>query len=219
MTAPAVTAPRRIAILGAGGHAKVVAEAAIAAGFAVAGFVDGGEPGRLVLGLPVLGPDSDLAGLAAAHGIGGAIVGIGANRLRLRLGGLVRAAGLELVSVISPAAVVSPTARIGAGTLVMPRAVINAEARIGEGVIVNTGAIVEHDCVIGEGVHCAPGSIALGGVTIGAGTLLGAGATALPGVRIGAGATVGTGAAVIRDIPDGVTATGVPARPQRAAGG
>jgi hypothetical protein len=71
--------------------------------------------------------------------------------------------GLVLRSVVHPAAVVAPSATIGAGTLVMPGAVVNAEARIGANAIVNSGAIVEHDCEVGEGVHIAPGAVLCGG--------------------------------------------------------
>ena len=203
----------KIVIIGAGGHGKVLAECARDAGLDVAGFIDQGQIGRKVLGLPVLGGDDDLAAMKD-HGVTGAIVAIGHNPVRAKLAQRIAEAGLDLVSVISPRAVISPTATIGAGTLVMPGAIINADARIGENVIVNTGAIVEHDCTLGDAVHVAPSSTLCGNVSVGARSFVGAGATVIPGRTIGVDVTVGAGACVVHDLPDSVCATGVPARPR-----
>ena len=78
--------------------------------------------------------------------------------------------------------------------------------------IVNTNAGVDHDCRIGSGAHVGPGSALAGNVEIGCESLLGAGTCVVPGVRIGSRAVVGAGSVVVRDLPDDVTAMGVPAR-------
>ena len=51
-----------------------------------------------------------------------------------------------------------------------------------------------------------------GSVRVGTGADLGARATCIPGVRIGDWSVIGAGAVVTRDIPNGITAVGVPAR-------
>ena len=106
------------------------------------------------------------------------VVAIGNNRDRERCfqEGIDR--GLDLVALIHPAAIVSASARIGGGTVVMPRVVVNADAVIGHNCILNTGVIVEHDCRIGDHAHLAPGVILGGGVTVEAYSLLGIGTIA-----------------------------------------
>ena len=80
------------------------------------------------------------------------------------------------------------------------------------GAIINTNASVDHDCCIGDGVHIGPGTALAGNVVVGAESILGAGATVIPGVQIGSRATIGAGSVLIRDILDGTTDVGVPAR-------
>ena len=90
--------------------------------------------------------------------------------------------------------------------------VVNARAHIGLGVILNTAAIVEHDGVIGPFSHVTPGAILGGHARVGAGSLIGTAAVVLPGVMIGDHVTLGAGAVATRDLPDRVTAVGVPAK-------
>lgn len=117
----------------------------------------------------------------------------------------------QYAKLIHPSAVVSNSARIGNGTVVMPNAVINADTRVGNHCIVNTGSVIEHDNAIGSYVHVSPNATLSGTVTVEDGTHIGAGATVIPGKSIGTWATVGAGAVVIEDIESYVTAVGVPA--------
>lgn len=196
----------RIALFGAGGHAKVVAEAAEALGALVVGLVDERRAGQRLLGHPIVAHWRDLPPFD------GAIVAIGDNAVRLRLGRSLQAEGLRLLAVVDPRAIVSPSAQVGPGALVVAGAIVHAEARLGEGVVVNTGATVDHDCVLEAGVHVAPGTHLAGGVHLEEGTFLGIGAVAIPGVRVGPWATVGAGAVVTRPLPGGATYVGAPAR-------
>ena len=204
-----------IVVLGAGGHAKVVIELIRSQGrYEIAALLDADVTPREVLGLPVSGGDDRLAELHAA-GIIHAFVALGGNRLRLKVAERVRALGFTLVNAISPAAVVSPSARLGVGVAIMAGAVINAETRIDDLAIVNTGACIDHDCILGEACHVAPGAALAGGVRVGALAFLGVGTAAIPGVRIGAGTTIGAASCVVTDIPPGVLALGTPARTVR----
>lgn len=124
--------------------------------------------------------------------------------------------GFSIVNAISPAAIVSPSVRLGFGIAIMSGGIVNAEAQIGNFAIVNTGASVDHDCRIGEGAHLAPATALAGNVTAERLAFMGVGSTAVPGVRIGESAIVGAGACVLHDIPAGATAWGVPARIMRS---
>jgi UDP-perosamine 4-acetyltransferase len=199
-----------VIIVGAGGHAKVCIELLQAMGETILCCVGASDSGATCLGLPVLHGDHHLARLRE-EGHTRAFVALGPNRLRARLGQHVRDLGYELVNAISPAAVISPSARLGAGVAVMAGAVINAEASIGDLAIINTGATVDHDCRIGTAVHLAPQCALAGNISVGAGTFLGVGCKVIPDVEIGAHSTIGAGAVVIRPIPSDVTAVGVPA--------
>jgi sugar O-acyltransferase (sialic acid O-acetyltransferase NeuD family) len=203
-------------IVGAGGHAKVVADILLSQGANIIGFLDDDPStwGGTRLGLPVLGGIDSYAGYSPD----GLVMGVGSNMARKqvveRLGG--EAGGLWR-NAIHPKATVANSVRLGVGIVVAARAVVNPDSVLGDHVIINTGAIVDHDCTIGTYAHIAPGARLAGGVRVGEGTLIGIGASVIPLRALGGWAIVGAGAVVIDDIPDGVTAKGVPARWERAS--
>jgi len=198
---------RPIILLGGGGHARVVAEAALLGGRRVAGLLDDRPDAVIRLGelqIARLGPFEHLSAVADEA----CIVAVGDLALRRELIG--RLAG-EAATVVHPSAFVSPSAAVGEGVFVGPGAVVHTLARVGDHAIVNTGAIVEHECEIGENAHVAGGAVLGGAASVGADTIVGLGARGLPGVRVGSGCVVGAGAVVVRDVPDGKTVKGVPA--------
>lgn len=199
-------------ILGAGGHGRVVADAARACRlWADIAFLDDRHPDlRTLDGFPVLGPFSAASSLRERFSR--AVVALGDGRARLRVLTELRQAGFELTALVHPGAVVSPEARLGEGTVVFAGCVINPGAEVGEGCIINTAASVDHDCRLGPGVHLSPGVHLGGDVTVGDYSWLGVGACVRNGIVIGREVMVGVGAAVVNDLPDGVTAVGVPAR-------
>jgi UDP-perosamine 4-acetyltransferase len=199
-----------VVVVGTGGHARVVVEALLPR--VVVGHLSPDPAGAPQLGAHLGGDDAiaALAGEGHAFALGfGFVVATGATR-RAYVLELLSAA--ELVTIVHAAATVSPTASVGAGTFVAAAAVLGTEVQVGRATIVNTGALIDHDCVIGDNVHLAPGVVLSGGVTVGANTLIGVGATVIQGITIGSGVVVGAGAVVVSDLPDGITAIGVPAR-------
>jgi sugar O-acyltransferase (sialic acid O-acetyltransferase NeuD family) len=206
--------------LGAGGHAKVVIEILrFQEAYELVGLLDPRPDlrGAEVLGVSVLGDDSLLTVLKN-EGVGYFFVGLGGigdTRPRQRLFELALKDDYRPVSAVHPKAVISPSARLGAGVTIMAGAVINACARLGVNVIINTGAIVEHDCVISDHVHIATGARLASTVQIGPGAHIGAGATLRQSITIGVGATVGAGAVVVKDVEPYTVVAGVPARPLR----
>ncbi len=198
-----------LVVFGAGGHGRVIAEAARLAGRRVLGFVDdrsthanpAGEGGP-----PLLADDDPRLGQAAF------IVAIGDNADREDVSHRLVEQGHQLATVVHPAAFVSPSATVSAGVFVGPQAVVHAHAVLGHGVIVNSAAVVEHDNTVGPFSHIAPGATLGGNVGVGSRTLVGIGANVLPHTRVGDACTVGAGAVVTHDVPDGETVVGVPAR-------
>lgn len=201
-----------LAILGAGGHARVVADAATAAGWGTVQLFDDAVAQRPTSGpWPVVGRVSDL--MAGGGAFDGAIVAIGDCTLRLSLHAALREAGAPLCTIVHPRAWISPHACLGAGSVAMAGVVVNVGASIGEACILNTGCTVDHDCRLRDGVHVAPGAHLSGGITVGARSWIGVGASVRQGVVIGADALVGAGAVVVSPVADRTTVVGSPARP------
>lgn len=194
----------QLILLGAGGHAKVIAELARAAGWEIAGFLaPRNERGESNLGAPLLGDGTDLTADPSWLEQNDMFPAIGEGEIRWREFVRLAAAGARVPSLIHPSAVISPSARIEAGAVVMAGAIIQADSVIGPAAIINTGAQVDHDCRVGAGAMIAPGAVLCGDVHVGDHAFVGAGAVIVPRIRIGRSTFVGAGTVVPNDLPDG----------------
>jgi sugar O-acyltransferase (sialic acid O-acetyltransferase NeuD family) len=203
---------RRLALLGAGGHGRVVADAAIESGWLSVVFFDARFPAMQAAGpWPVVGNQNDL--IIRLADFGGVLVTIGNNRERLERHRELSRAGAKMVSVIHSRAVVSAHARIGAGSVVIAGAVVNIGTSLGDAVIINTSASIDHDCNISHGAHISPGAHLGGAVAVGECGWIGVGASVRHQITIGADTVVGAGAVVVSNLAACVTAYGCPARP------
>ncbi|NLG24943.1 MAG: hypothetical protein GX558_06280 [Clostridiales bacterium] len=119
------------------------------------------------------------------------------------------------VSHVDPLCVVSAGARIDPGCVLYPHCFVGANATVGRGVLALAGCVINHDCEIGARAVLTSGVTLAGGVRVGAGAYVGQAATVRQHLRIGDRAFVGMGAVVTRDVPDGETVIGNPARPYR----
>ena len=205
-------APVSIVLLGAGGHAKVVADICIAAGHKIAGFLDDEKPIESQwTGGPILGRLDllDDAAFIANHWF---IPTVGDNKTRRCLAQQLMTTGAKMLTVVHPSAVVASSSSIGNGTVIMPGAVVNAAARIGDFCIINTGSTIDHDCVLEEGCQICPGANLAGHVYCGQDVFVGTGAVIIPNIKIGDRAVVGAGSVVIRDVESDMMVVGNPAK-------
>jgi len=202
----------KLVIIGAGGHGQVVADAAIAAGFEVLGFLDDDRSllGRQFLGVSVLGPIKAAGDMNAS-----CVVAIGDNRCRKHVVDVLQLPIARYAAVIHPRAIVSPYAEVLPGAMVLAGAIVGPQAVVGHHSIINHASSIDHHDVVGAFAHVAPGCYAGGNVRIGEGAFLGVGVSVVPGTTIGSWATVGAGSVVLHDVRESTVVAGVPARELR----
>jgi UDP-N-acetylbacillosamine N-acetyltransferase len=191
-----------IAIYGKSGHGKVLADIARAKGFKEILWIDD-DPKKEAMRF--------LDFYEFYHEVP-VLLGIGDNYARQKLFNSLKSKGFLLPSIAHPSAIISPSARIGEGSVIMPQAVLNADVHISSGVIINTAAVIEHDCVIEDFVHISPRSALAGGVRVCRFSHIGLGASIIQGKRVGENCIVGAGACLVSDLPSYTTAVGVPAK-------
>ena len=205
---------KSILIVGAGGHARVLAAALKASGRAIAGFVDrdASQWNAVIDGVSVLGGDSLLEGADGSVDLVNGVGSTGVPVARCELFQRFVMRGFRFITVVHPAAVVAEGIELGEGAQVMAGAILQPGVVIGANTIINTGAIVDHDSKIGAPCHIAPGCVLSGNVHVGDISHIGIGATIIEGIRIGGDVVIGAGAVVIRDVADRKRMIGVPAR-------
>jgi len=202
---------KTLAIIGASGHGKVVADAAKSSGqWDDVVFYDDAWPSKNQNGnSEIVGNTQSLLALVEKPSI---IIAIGNNKVRFEKQLQFANAGFNVARVIHPNAVISGNTSIGLGSVVLAGAVVNADAKIGQACIINTNAVVEHDCVLADAVHISPNASLAGGVFVGECSWLGIGSSVIQLKIIGKNVMVGANAAVVSDLPDNVKAVGVPAK-------
>lgn len=200
-----------LAILGASGHGKVIADTAALCGWEKISFFDDDETkNSQSYQWLILGNFNKL--LENIEIFDGVVVGIGNNQIRYDKYVQINQKGGKIVSVIHPRAIISKYASIGKGSVVFANSVVNSGAQIGEYVILNTASTVDHDCKIGDASHISPGANLSGGVVVGNKTWVGIGACIKQNIKIGENVVIGAGAVVVKDLPDNVLAIGNPAK-------
>jgi len=202
---------KRLAILGASGHGKVIAEIALSTDWNSVDFYDDAFPVKASLdSYSIDGGLNKL--LEKSNSYDGFHVAVGDNRTRLKILNQLLRLNLPCPNIIARSAVVSPSASLGVGISIMENVVVNAKTILGDGVILNTSCSVDHDCNIASGVHISPGAHLAGDVSVGVCSWVGIGSAIIQGKVIGDDSIIGAGSAVISNIPSNVTVVGVPSK-------
>lgn len=191
---------KSIYIYGASGHGLVVADIARVCGYDNIIFIDDGENEYLTF--------EDIKNNNSIP----ITFGIGSNSIRAKLFEKVKNSSFKIVSLIHPSSIISLSATIGYGTVVMPNVVVNAKAVIGDGVILNTASIIEHECYIEDFVHISPNVAFAGNVTVCKLTHVGIGSNVIQGITIGNNTIIGAGSNVVKNIGNFKKAYGNPCR-------
>lgn len=202
---------KKIILIGYSGHAYVVAETILENGYELIGYSEKEESTSNPYNLSYLGFENE-ENFAGWRSNASFAIGIGDNKIRQIVAGLIEARGKTTQTIIHKTSNLSKNASIGCGTFINKNVVVNAFASIGKNVILNTGCIIEHECVLHDAVHIAPGAVLAGNVTIGDRTFVGANAVITQGIVIGKDVIIGAGTVIINDVPDGKKVVGNPGR-------
>lgn len=201
----------KIAIIGYGGHAYVVAESLLSKGKSLSYYTSLKQATKNPYNLEYLGIESEPNFIGWQMELS-FILGIGDNNLRYNVAKLILSKSQIIENVIDSNSVISKTAEIGDGVFVSKGVLINALSKIGDFTILNTGCIIEHECEIGKAVHISPGAVLAGNVKIGNRSFVGANSVIKEGVEIGDDVIIGAGSVILKNIKGNSKVVGNPAR-------
>lgn len=202
---------KKLYIIGAGGHGKVVADIAKKNGYTDIQFLDDGVKGNIG-NYSIVGTSQDIQKLHSINKEADFFIAIGSNIIREKIFNQLKKYGVTPPVLKHPTSVIDETVQIGEGTVVMANVVMNASTVIGKGSIINTASTIDHDCCIDDFVHISPGVHVAGTVHIGKKSWLGIGSTVINNVHICDDVIVGAGSVVVKNIECSNTYMGIPAK-------
>ena len=198
-------------IFGYSGHAYVVIEILMSNKYQMAGYYDRERKGKNPFNLNYLGAEPDRSAIERIKNCN-AFIGIGNNKIRAAIFKELIQNNISCPMLAHHNSIVSPSVQISSGTIIMAGAVINTMAKIGSAVICNTSSVIDHECIVGDYAHIGPGAVLAGNVTIGNNTFIGANSVIKQGITIGADVIIGAGSVVVKDVANGLTIYGSPAK-------
>ena len=199
----------KLVIIGAGGHGKVVSDIVQAQKeHQLLGFIDEDPKLKEVEGIKVLGNLASIKDTEAEA----VVIAIGNNNTRLKIFNQLKEQGFSFPNIIHPTAVIADSVKIGEGNVIAAGVVIAPSTILGNNTIINHLASVDHDNILEDNVNVSPGCHTSGKVKLKKGAFLGTGVIVIPEVEIGENTIIGAGAVVKENIPENVTAVGVPAK-------
>ena len=199
---------KKLLILGFGGHARSVADVALACGYTRLLFIDkNAQPSENFLGYEVV---RSLSGLELEGYCAFAAAGDAKKRQQQCL--VLENIGVPLVSLVAPSASIGVGSSVSTGCFVGHHAHVGPMAVVGKSVIINNGAVVEHESFVGDYSHISINASIAGRSKLGAYSMLGAGATIIDGLSVSSDVVIGAGSVVISGIDFPGTYVGIPAK-------
>lgn len=198
-----------VAIVGYSGHAYVIIDILLSAGRLVTAYCDQDEKEFNPYHLEYLGKENEVINKLKGYDF---FACVGHNDIRERIHNNLSQYLGNPINAIHPSAVISSSVKMGDGIMIAANATLNPLVELGRGVICNTSTSIDHECLIGDFAHIAPGAVLCGNVKVGRNTFIGANSVIRQGIIIGDNVTIGAGTVVVKDIPDGATVIGNPAR-------
>lgn len=199
---------KKLILIGAGGHAKSVADSINKSEYELCGFIDSNKKG-IHMGLPIFGTELEDIPNYEEYNYFVSIGDVGYRKLWFDK---LRERRLSIINIIDSSAIISASAKMGIGNFIGKMAVINADAEIGNNNVINTKALIEHECKVGDHNHLSTNSVINGNVIVGNSVFLGSSSVCNGQLKIGSNAIIGSGSVIIEDVPENVTVVGVPAR-------
>lgn len=199
----------KLIIIGAGGYAKSVLDSIDFYNYKVEGFIDEYATNDEHLGYPILAKSLEELENPKKYFY---FIAIGNNAKRKIWYDRLKENKLRLINVVDRSAIISPEAKIGTGCFIGKMAIINSKATVGSNCVINSRALIEHGCSVSKHVNLSTNSVINGDVVVGEGSFVGSCSVTIGQLSIGKWSTVGAGAVVTKNVGDGVTVAGVPAK-------
>jgi len=203
------TLKKPVAIIGYSGHSYVIIDILLNAGRLVTAYCDQEEKDFNPYHLTYLGKEAEVINKLKKFDF---FACVAHNGIREKIHTQMCQYLGNPINAIHPSAVISGSVRMGDGIMIAANATLNPLVQLGTGVICNTSSSIDHECVIGDFCHIAPGVVLCGNVEVGKGTFIGANSVVRQGIKIGNNVTIGAGTVVVKNVPDGATVIGNPAR-------
>lgn len=186
---------KSVFLFGYSGHAYVIIESLLDAGYVVKGYFDFQKANKNPYNLDYLGfeDEVDVKKIVGNHLV---FPSVGENLIRKKLISLFENLGLNQFVAIDPSANVSKSAKLNSSTYIGKNVTVNAQCEIGRGVVLNTSCIIEHECKVSDFVHIAPGAVLCGNVFIGEEVFVGANSVIRQNTYISEGIMIGAGSVV-----------------------
>ena len=191
---------KKLAIIGAGGHGKVIGEIALLNQYETIDFFD--DRANEIEKFPFNVIDTLSYLKDHLEDYESFFVAIGDNQIRSEKIQWLKKYKMNIINLVHPKSTISKFSSLGVGTCVMANAAVNPGTLIKEGVIINTSSSVDHDCIIKDYAHISPNCSLSGNVSVGKFTHLGTGTSVHPGINIGNNVNTGVGSKVFKDILD-----------------